>query len=275
MAIYNDIMVKGEIDINNLQSDLLRLIKKSGELARGYFEKKDVRRYSKKELDFVTDADLAVEKYLKSELSGKYPGVPVMAEESAHKNYNLYCREKSLFVIDPIDGTLNFGYGIDHYAISIALVSYGKPLLGICLASDTNKVYTARRDRKGAYCDNRKISVKNINRLAESFILTDWPHDLELRKKTAAFIGNLYSRVRFIGIYGSAVYDLLMISQGEIQGVYLTGCNPWDVAAASLIARKSGALLTDGRGADFDIFNKTLVAGVEGIHGELVRASGG
>ena len=235
------------------------------------FLRDSVARHSKKGFDFVTDADLAVEKYLKAELTRQFPDVAIMSEESAHRNFQAYRREKLLFVIDPIDGTINFGHGIDRYAVSIGVVSEGESLLGVCLTSGKSEIYTARYDKPGAFCNGLPVKIRNVGKLGEALVLTDFPHELKIREKILDFISRVYRKTRFLSIYGSAVYDLTMLAGGHIHAAFIAGYMPWDVAAAGLIVKKAGAVITAGDGKPFDIFTRHFLAAVPGIHPELLK----
>lgn len=258
------------IELSEIESFLKDRIAKAGKIARKYFLEKDVVRHKKQDFDFVTDADLAVEKYLKAELDRRFPRIPVMSEESAQRDFQAYRREKALFVIDPIDGTINFSHGIDHYAISIGLVSERKSLLGVCLTSDKSEVYSARHDMPGAFCNGREIKIKNVDNLSEAVILADWPHELAMRKKILGFISTVFQKTRFISIYGAAVFDLMMLARGQVHAAFVAGHQPWDVAAAGLIVRKAGAVITGADGKPFDIFKRHFLAAVPGIQLELL-----
>ncbi len=205
--------------------------------------------------DIVTDADLAVEKMVKSEISSVFPEDSILSEETGETKTLSNGR---VWIVDPIDGTTNFSKGIPHFCVSIALVINGDPQIGVVYDPYMDELYEAVKGN-GAFMNGEPISVSKTSELKEAVLNTGYQYsateyrDIVL-KNYVAFFG----KVMAIRVFGSAVLDQCYVANGRIDGFWEYSLKPWDVAAGSLVAKEAGATVT-GIGENFSVYGKTIL----------------
>ena len=204
-------------------------------------------------VDVVTQVDRDAEQLIRTRLAEVRPRDGFFGEEGA--------REPSesgiTWVVDPIDGTVNFLYGIPHYAISIAAVA-GEPdpqswraLAAVVVNPVTGELFTATAGG-GAYLGAEKLAIRAPAPLAESLIATGFAYSEKTRLEQGAAIARLLPRVRDIRRMGTASLDLCAVASGRVDAYFERTLSPWDHAAGALIATEAGARVSgfDGRRAD-------------------------
>lgn len=203
-------------------------------------------------LDIVTDTDLEVEAFIRGRLAQERPDDGFLGEES-----DAAAGTSGLtWVVDPIDGTVNFLYGIPAWSVSIAVVE-GAPdpnpeswtaIAGCVVNPVLGEVYTASRGG-GARLGDTPISVSTPDSLEASLVATGFAYGAQQRTEQAEIVARLIGRTRDIRSAGSAALDLCSVAAGRVDAYYLRGLNPWDHAAGSLIAAEAGAVVTGIAGA--------------------------
>src|SRR5215467_1822178 len=217
--------------------------------------------------DVVTAADHAVEEYVIAALRDARPGDAVLTEESgAHGAGGAAVR----WILDPIDGTVNYLYGVPYYAVSLAAEVAGVVVAGVVHNAATGEQWVAVRGG-GAYRDGypngRRLSGSHPTDLAHSLIATGFGYDPAVRAHQARVLAGMADRIRDIRRFGAAALDLCAAAEGIVDGFYHQGLNLWDMAAGGLVAAEAGLLVT---GVDGGPPNGSLViAAPPGIHGAL------
>jgi myo-inositol-1(or 4)-monophosphatase len=215
--------------------------------------------------NFVTEADLKTELFLKAHLSKLVPEASFIAEETATN----YQQEDLNWIIDPIDGTTNFMHHAPPYCISVALVDHKTVLCGVILELSANECFSAFKDG-GAYANGTKIQVSKNATLSRSLLITGFPYNQnELFEPWISLFAKLTRKTHGVRRYGAAAMDICYVAAGKADGFYEFNLNPWDVAAASLIAQEAGATITDFHHGDHFLFGKSLIATNGQIHQEL------
>jgi myo-inositol-1(or 4)-monophosphatase len=192
--------------------------------------------------DIVTFADQESEELIRTLLAHARPNDGFFGEEGAATSGS----SGLTWVVDPIDGTVNYLYGIPAYAVSIAVVegeadpNTWRALAATVFNPATDEVYTAR-ERGGAYLGSRRLAVKTGTPLSLALIGTGFSYDSERRTKQADAVSHLISRVRDIRRIGSAALDLCHVASGQLDAYYEKGLKPWDHAAGVLVAAEAGA----------------------------------
>jgi myo-inositol-1(or 4)-monophosphatase len=200
--------------------------------------------------DPVSDADRDAETLIVGLLRGERPGDGVLGEEGA----GAAGASGLEWVVDPLDGTVNYLYGIPAYAVSVAAVSgppdpAGWTVLAACVHSVTDgRTWTAARGR-GAHLDGVRCAVNAHVPLAQSLLGTGFGYVAERRRAQAAVLATVLPQVRDIRRIGSAALDLCTIASGGLDLYYERGLKPWDLAAASLVAAEAGASVVGLHGA--------------------------
>lgn len=199
--------------------------------------------------DIVTFADRETETLIRRLLATARPDDGFHGEESG-----VDVGSSGLtWLVDPIDGTVNFLYGIPHYAVSIAVVE-GAPdpttwraLAAVVFNPASGELFTASAGG-GAFLDDQAIRVAPVADLSQALVGTGFSYLAEARAKQASILVGLIEQVRDIRRMGSAALDLCAVACGRLNGFYERGLNPWDHAAGALIAREAGARVSGLRG---------------------------
>jgi myo-inositol-1(or 4)-monophosphatase len=194
--------------------------------------------------DIVTEADRAAEDLVYGRLTGARPGDGFLGEEGAAAESS----SGVTWVVDPIDGTVNFLYGIPQYAVSIAAERDGAAVAGVVVSVADGEVFTAVRGG-GAYVDGRPLRVRDVVPLDQRLVATGFSYVRPTRMLQAAAVGRMLASVRDVRRMGSAALDLCMVAAGRVDAYLEEGVKPWDVAAAALVATEAGAVVGRRSGA--------------------------
>jgi len=246
------------------------LARQAGALVReGRPRRVDVAATKTSPIDVVTAMDLASESLLRRLLAERRPGDGILGEEEGLDRGG----SGVTWVIDPIDGTVNYLYGIPAYAVSVAAV-VGPPrptewtVVAGCVHSVADgRTWTATLGG-GAYEDGRRVRVNPPAPLAESLLATGFGYTTERRRAQARVLVDVLPRVRDIRRIGSAAIDLCLVASGEVDLFYERGLQAWDQAAGTLVAAEAGATVVGLRGAPPS--EAMTVAGPEPTVRELV-----
>ncbi|MCX7641838.1 MAG: inositol monophosphatase [Elusimicrobiales bacterium] len=200
----------------------------------------------------VTEADIISQEIITSMILKKFPKHSVISEE----NYTKVKNFNNLWIIDPLDGTVNFSHSFKHFAISIAYVFEGSVIVGVIYDPCKNELFVAEKDR-GSFLNNRRIYVSKINKLSESLLATGFAYD---RAKKADFYCSFYSefmkKSHDVRRCGAASLDMAYVACGRIDGYWEFNLKSWDVAAGKVIVEEAGGMISDFSGKmwnrDFD-----------------------
>jgi len=200
------------------------------------------------DVDVVTEADRSAERLIRERIAGSRPDDAIMGEEGADVPGSSGVR----WVIDPIDGTVNFLYGLPQYAVSVAAEVDGETVAGVVLNIATRAEFTAYVDESGvtrSRRDGEPIRVRETVPLGQRLLSTGFGYDARLRELQARALVNLIPRVRDIRRLGSCALDLCHVAEGTLDGYVEEGVNLWDHAAGGLIAQGAGAVVEVTTGA--------------------------
>jgi len=251
------------------KEEVIKIVLEAGEMLKKYFYADSLIAYQKEGVDFTTEADRTVDAFLVERLKALNPEIEFLTEETFSGDYSSFLDKENLWVIDPLDGTVNFSRKNSHFAISVALVNKGEPVLGIVYLPISNNLYFA--DESGAFLNQKTISISSVGSLREVVLACDWSWDLEKRKKVVKWLNNINPLVRQIKSMGSSVSDLASLAEGKIDAYIHSGTKPWDVAASSLIIKKAGGEITNANGGEWNIFNPEIVASNKIIHQDVLK----
>ncbi len=260
-----------KIDLTKAREYLIKISSQAGEILKKYFISSNYSLKQKEGVDFTTSADEEIDKFLTTALKKKYLFSHFLTEETAPKDYSSLKDKENLWVIDPLDGTINFSRHHPNFAISIALVDQGKIRLGVIYIPMQNETYWAQEDKKGAFLNNEMINVSKTENLREVIIACDWSWDLEKRKNIVDWVRKVVGSVRQIKSMGSAVADMACLAKGQIDVYFHSGLKPWDVAAASLIVKNAGGQITTSQGKEWHIFNPDVLVANKILHPLILK----
>ena len=195
------------------------------------------------ETDVVTEADRASEDLIRRLIAAKRPDDAFLGEEGGESDHTAEGSQVR-WIVDPIDGTVNFLYGIPRYAVSVAAERDGEVVAGVVINVSQRIEFTGHVDADGrpvARRDGRAISVAAPAALGKRLIATGFGYDAGLRRLQAQCLVRLLPQVRDIRRLGSCALDVCDVAQGIFDGYLEEGVHLWDHAAAGLIARGAGA----------------------------------
>jgi myo-inositol-1(or 4)-monophosphatase len=193
--------------------------------------------------DIVTESDHASEALIRRRLLQTRVADGFLGEEGNAVDGS----SGVLWVVDPIDGTVNYLYDIPAYAVSIAAVWDGETVAGVVHVPATRETWTATRGG-GAFLNGRPIGVSHCAQLSQALIGTGFSYEAQRRAAQARVVTELLPRVRDIRRIGSAAIDLCQVASGRLDGYYEHGLAPWDRAAGVLVATEAGAVVVGPSG---------------------------
>ncbi|MFF5564096.1 inositol monophosphatase family protein [Streptomyces sp. NPDC012623] len=205
-------------------------------------------------IDVVTEMDIAAEKLITGFLAERRPDDGFLGEEGASTTGSTGIR----WVIDPLDGTVNYLYGLPTWAVSIAAERDGETLAGVVEVPMRGETFRAVLGG-GAFLGDRRLATRPAPPLEHALVSTGFNYVTTVRSHQADVAQRLIPRLRDIRRGGSAAVDLCDVAAGRLDGYYERGLHPWDLAAGALIAREAGAR-TAGRPGTPPGFDLTVAA---------------
>ncbi|MCZ3388670.1 MAG: inositol monophosphatase [Actinomycetia bacterium] len=195
--------------------------------------------------DVVTTADHEAEAMIRERLLAADPNARWWGEESGRSSDTGAALE---WVVDPIDGTVNFLYGLPGWAVSIGAVWRGEVVGAAVMVPTTATLFSASK-RMGAWVDDdghrSRLAVSGCADLSQALIATGFAYAAATRVRQGLAVGLLVSQVRDIRRAGAASVDLCSVAAGRVDGYFEGGLQPWDLAAGGLIAREAGAMVVE------------------------------
>lgn len=214
--------------------------------------------------DLVTEWDVRSEEVIRRVLAAHAPGIPVVGEEGGGER-----TDGEHWLVDPIDGTVNFAHGLPLWCVSIAAARGNDVLAGVVVAPLLGWWFEAvagggARDGTGA-----PLAVSAIARLDQALLGTGFPYDMT-RDNNLERWNHLMRTAGSCRRLGAAAIDLCLVAKGALDGHWENRLQPWDLAAGVLIIREAGGTVTDLTGGPFDLHVGEVLASNGAIHGELI-----
>lgn len=235
--------------------------------------------------DFVTEIDRSAEQEIIGILRKAYPDHSFLGEETGEHKPNEAALEKVRklnpsvaateyeWIIDPLDGTTNFLYGIPHYAVSIALKKDGKLDQAVIYDPMKDDLFHATRGA-GAFLNNRRIRVTKRLSLEDAVLATGIPYRSDQDEMMDSYVNTLkILKVGTAGIrrFGSASLDLAYVAAGRYDGYWEFGLKPWDIAAGVLIVREAGGIVGDPIGGTSHMTSGDIVAANPKVFKDMIK----
>jgi len=189
--------------------------------------------------DLVSDADVAAEHAIREVLSARRPGDRILGEEGGATGEG-----ELLWVVDPLDGTINYLFGIPAWAVSVACEDASGAVVGAVLDPLREELFTATRSG-AARLGGTAITAPQAGELSEALVATGFGYDSSVRARQGAVVARVLPRVRDIRRMGAAALDLVWTACGRFDAYYERGVQRWDVAAGTLIAARAGLQVRD------------------------------
>jgi myo-inositol-1(or 4)-monophosphatase len=264
------------IGANALANDLtpeLALAKKAaraaGEILRGYWRRGGYEIGSKGHDNPVTAADLDADRAIKKLLRDPFPGYGWLSEETADNDDRLKCRR--VWIVDPLDGTKEFIKGIAEFAVAIALVEDGVPVLGVTYNPIKREMYWAARG-VGCHLNTRRVRVTRKRTLKRATVLAS-------RSETARGEWQVFRGVLKVSPTGSVAYKLAMVAAGKADATFTRSPkSEWDIASGAALVVEAGGTITDIKGREIRFNQRNvklegLIADNTALHAALMKVA--
>lgn len=242
--------------------------RKAGEIHKKYYEKKTKIKQKSSSFDLITIADVEAEKAVVDLIQSNFPGHNILAEEGEYKKtHSSYC-----WIIDPLDGTNNFAFGIPFFCSSIALAKNNQVILGVVYDSLRDELFWAEKG-KGAYLNHKRIRVSRVRALDKSLLITGFYYDRGQEMLDNLEMIKLFFQKKIIGLrrLGAAALDLSYIACGRATGFWEFSLSPWDFAAAKILIEEAGGKISGKTGLGLALRESYVVASNGKIHDTILK----
>ena len=232
--------------MGSLLESVIPLAERAGDMMLS--ERPVISSYKGNRGNYATETDERIQDYLKKELLALLPGSVFMGEE----NHD-YSKGDTVWVVDPIDGTVNYARGLSMSVVSIALVKDSRSVLGVVHNPYLHQTFHAIRG-EGAYLNGERIHVSDLNR-EDAIVSTAWcAYDKDLAPPSFRISERLHRECGDIRRFGTAAYEMCLLAKGSLELYFEMLLRPWDYAASSLIVEEAGGVCSslDGPLDPFD-----------------------
>ncbi|XP_071528085.1 inositol monophosphatase 1 isoform X1 [Panulirus ornatus] len=238
----------------------LKLVKEAGNLVRDAIKKKKRIETKSSAVDLVTESDKAVEKLLISGLSSAFPDHKFIGEESVAAGGKCVLTDEPTWIIDPIDGTMNFVHSFPYTCISVGLWVKKEAEVGIVYNAVLEQMFTALKGQ-GAFLNNEKISVSGETELSQALIFSEIGSSLDPEKVDTVLtnITTLIPKVHGIRAMGSCTLNMCYVAMGGVDVCFEFGIHAWDMAAGYLVVTEAGGVVIDTEGGPFDLMRRRVL----------------
>ncbi len=249
----------------------LKSAEESGKILLKYF-RKNIKVHYKGIINPVTIADKESERKIIQIIKKNFPEHGIICEETC-PDINKIQKNNSEYwwVIDPLDGTVNYIHGFPQFCVSIGVLKgkdpkKAEPILGVIYNPVSKELFYAQKN-KGAYLNKKRITVSKIDTFEKSLFVTGFPYYVHQKPKNVIKnFAKILVRIEGIRRLGSAALDMAYVAEGIFDGFWEEGLNPWDVTAGAVIVKEAGGKVTDYFGGKNFIFGRTLVATNKKLH---------
>ena len=222
----------------------------------------------KSEIDPVTEVDLECENKIINIISSRFPYHGFLAEES-NNSRNLSSPHK--WIIDPLDGTVNFAHGYPCYCTSIGLESNGEIVLGAIYNPSLDELFTTEKGQ-GAFLNFNPIKVSRVSKLKKSMLVTGFAYDVGYAKNNNLdHFENFLKSCQAVRRPGSAALDLCYTAMGRFEGFWEMKLHPWDMAAGKLLLEEAGGKVSLLNGSVFDLYQRQILATNGLVHDAMLE----
>ena len=224
--------------------------------------------------DLVTDIDRKAEELIRRKIKEFNPTHKIIGEEGIGKGDKLSILDDHhgyVWIVDPIDGTLNFIHRLHGFTVSIALMYRKEIILGVVYDPCLDEIFWAEKG-KGSYRNNNRLTVSEIGDISKGMLSTGFPSDIHgARAKVMEGISRFSPICSNIRSYGSAVLHLAYVASGRLEGFWEYGLNVWDIAAGYLLVVEAGGDLSNISGEAYTLDTRNILASNGTLHSTIVQ----
>ncbi len=253
-----------------LKNTLLRAVHAGADVLKQYFEGTFEIRSKDTLNNLVTEVDNKAEDAIIEVIKSVFPDHYILSEEIGE----LSSASSYKWIIDPIDGTVNFAHGIPICCVSIGLEFESKMLMGVVFNPFMNELFFAEKN-KGAFLNNRQLKVSIKDKLESACLVTGFPYRwVEVEKDPIAVFEKFIRLGLPVRRLGSAALDLCWVAAGRFDGFWEYNLNPWDIAAGYLMIEEAGGRVSNFQGHAYNVYDKHTLATNGYIHEEMLALIG-
>ncbi len=251
-----------------LKETLINATEAGAVVLKHFFNNKELKISNKEGVNnLVTEADHAAEKAIMETIREAFPDHFILSEESGE----LKTSSEFKWIIDPIDGTVNYAHGIPICCVSVALEQNGKIILGAVYNPLLNEFYLAERG-KGATLNGQPIQVSDKFTVMDSCLVTGFPYSyLDMENGPLDVFDRFIRKGIPVRRLGSAAIDLCWVAAGRFDGFYEHKLSAWDSAAGFLMVEEAGGKVTDFEGTEYSPYQPKILATNGKIHDEMIK----
>jgi myo-inositol-1(or 4)-monophosphatase len=258
----------------------LETARQAGQLLRELSHRRHTVSSKTTEIDLVTEADLASERLIIDAIRARFPHDAILSEEglgnpsgpslSGQSPQSAIAETPRLWLVDPLDGTVNYAHNYPFWGVSLALAEWGQVMLGVIYDPLHEEIFGAKRGQ-GAWLSGDRIRVSSATRLQAALLATGFAYRrATLADNNLAEFGAVMPRVQGIRRAGSAVLDLAHVAAGRLDAYWEMHLQPWDWAAGWLLIEEAGGIVTGVRGEPWSLGTNIIVASNGLLHQELL-----
>lgn len=246
--------------INGYFDAALALVQSAGELVKGYSAGCDRYELKSCDIDMVTEIDKKVEEMLVGGLTEQFPSHRFIGEEAVSAGTKCELTDEPTWIIDPVDGTMNFIHGFPHSCISVGLAIDKICVAGIVYNPLLNQLFTAKKGQ-GAFLNSNPIHVSKETQFSKALITTEAGTSRDGEKQKCVFENYclILTKAHGIRALGSAALNMCMVALGGADANFEFGIHAWDVAAGDIIVREAGGVCIDPAGGPFDVLSRRVL----------------
>lgn len=244
----------------------IQAVKEAGNVIMAHFPGEKRISYKEGRSNIVTDVDILSEEKITTLLQYEYPDFSIMTEESA----DIAGDSPYTWIIDPIDGTRNYAYGIPHFCVALALARDDELILGIVYDPVRGELFRAEKGN-GAFLNDSPISVSTKTSLKESLIGFDMGYDADIGQEILGMASALWPEVVSVRVMGSAALALAYTACSRLDLYIHLYLYPWDLASGMLLIEEAGGMVTGLDGQRADIHSSTIIATNREIHQDFMK----
>lgn len=248
----------------------VQAVREAGDIIMAHFHGEKRISYKEGRSNIVTDVDVLAEEKISALLQYEYPHFSIMTEESA----DIAGDSSYTWIIDPIDGTRNYAYGIPHFCVALALARGEELLLGISYDPVRGELFRAEKGQ-GAFLNDSPIAVSTRTSLGESLVGFDMGYDAEIGQEILGVASALWPGVVSVRVMGSAALGLAYTACGRLDLYIHLALYPWDLASGILLVSEAGGVVTELDGQPVGIQSKSVIATNRKIHQDFMGRSRG
>jgi myo-inositol-1(or 4)-monophosphatase len=265
--------MQGNLEPQDVLPFLEHVTRKAGTTILSYYRRDfgvHHKNTTRSRIDIVTDADKAAEEVIMDAIQTEFPGHDMITEETETQLTGAEYR----WVIDPLDGTVNFAHGNPHFCISVALMRHDTFVAGVVFDPLREESFSAL-DGRGAFLNGNAARVSDAQSLKASIVATGFPYDRATSPDTnLPEFAAVAPAVQGVRRAGSAALDLAYVASGRLDGFWEFKLKPWDMAAGMMLVMEAGGRISNVRGEPVGIETPSVLASNGRIHDALVTLLG-